>query len=282
MKRGHDVTRRGLLGGGFFGLGLGVGASLIVPAGAGLAEAAPPPRRGAWLGVSLQRGPAGGVLVEDVFPRSPAARANLKSGDMVVRAAGEALDSPRDLIRVVQAHRAGDRLPLRIRRGGREHDVTVSLAAHPGKDELLRALHVGRPAPDLRGVTSVQGRVPPSMKELRGQVVLVEFFAGWCAGCRAMAPQLRAWHGEHGEAGLTMIGLTGDGVAETQKVVDAWKLPYAVGSDEGRAAHREYKVNGIPALFVVDRTGVVREATVGYEPRQVARTGALLEKLLER
>jgi peroxiredoxin len=241
---------------------------------------AAPRRAPPWLGVSLGSGPAGGVIVEVVFRTSPAEAAGLKSGDMVLRAGGVELHRPAELVAQVKQRQPGDALKLEVRRGGREIAVTVKLAAHPGDEEVVRRMHVGNRAADLPGLAAVQGPVFSSMKDVRGDVVLVEFFASWCAGCKAQVPMLSAWHQKLTPRGLRALAVTAEDRDEARHVIAAWKLPYAVASDVDSKSHRAYHVSGIPALYLVDRAGIVREAVVGYRPAQRAPLETLIEALL--
>ena len=159
-----------------------VGLVIAAPAWAGPKTGKP------WLGVSMKSGPAGGVIVDIVFPKSPAAKAKLQTDDMLVSADGVPLDEPRDLVQLVSTRRPGVSLRLEVRRGGREHAVNVELTSHPGPEGLMRLIHVGRRADDLLGATAVQGQVPARMKGPEGKGGVLDFFAAWCGGCRGRAP----------------------------------------------------------------------------------------------
>jgi thiol-disulfide isomerase/thioredoxin len=95
---------------------------------------------------------------------------------------------------------AGLALPLGL--------FSASVAQQPAKKEAdPSALLLGKKAPELVGAFAVNGR-PVKLSQLRGKVVLVEFWAVWCVHCRTMFPHLNAWHKELREDGLEVLGVT--------------------------------------------------------------------------
>jgi peroxiredoxin len=258
-----------------------VGASLAALAlGVPLPVGALPQQAAPWLGVGLKPGPMPGVVVDFVFRKSPAEAAGIRADDLIVSADGVALAGPDDLVAQIRRRAPGETIALVLRRGGKERLFQIVLAAHPGQEELVRRQHVGNTAADLPGLEAAQGSVFTAMKQARGDVVLLEFFASWCVACRAQVPQIAAWHRRLAARGLRAMGITDEPLEEARKVASDWRLPYAVASDRERKGHRAYRVGGIPALFVIDRAGVVRDARVGFHPAQQKPLETLLEQLL--
>lgn len=254
-------------------------ASATVGLAAGPTLAAPKSGK-PWLGISMTSGPGGGVFVDVVFRKSPAAKANLEQGDMIVRIDDVDLDEPRELVALVKRHKAGDELEVVFRRGGREKKATVELAEHPGQAEVMRLMHTGRKAPDPGALHAVQGTVPATMKAMRGDVVLVDFFASWCVGCKALAPTLAGWHRKLGAKGLRVVGVSSDDPSTARQNVAKWKIPYAVGSDDGSVLQRAYMVSAIPAVFLIDKKGVVQDVMIGFDPSRLGAFEKAIAKLL--
>lgn len=80
-----------------------------------------------------------GALVREVTPDSPAAKAGLKSGDVVLKVGDRDVKDPDDLIHEVARHKPGDRLTFHVMRDGKEQDVSVTLAERPAGSERTGA-----------------------------------------------------------------------------------------------------------------------------------------------
>jgi thiol-disulfide isomerase/thioredoxin len=230
----------------------------------------------AWLGLELAAD-GNGVVARRVLRGSPAETAGLQAGDTIVAFDGRPMASPREVIESVASAGAGVSVTLTIRRGGVASTRTAVLAAHPGDEGVLRLEHVGLVAPSVGAIRTVQGaEVDPA--KLRGRVVLVEFWASWCAACRLGAPAIEAVRVRYEAQGLAVVALTDDTAEVAAKALAKHGLRCAVGAELSPDASRAWSVRVLPTMFVLDRQGVVREAFVGT--RSADALGAAVEPLL--
>lgn len=112
-----------------------------------------------------------------------------------------------------------------------------------------------RPAPAF-SVTGLDGR-PVTRESLRGRVVLLDFWATWCAPCRKSMPELQALHDRYRARGFTVLGVSIDegGPAKVKKFVRG-KYTYPIAMDSETApAWEAYRVKAVPAAFLIDRDG---------------------------
>jgi thiol-disulfide isomerase/thioredoxin len=235
-----------------------------------------------WLGVEVGSAPAGqaGVLVQSIMHQSPAERAGLRAGDQILRIGAEDVTSARDVVRVVSSHRGGDRVGLALVRDGSERLIPVVLAERPDPDEMLKLELGGDIAPAWHPLATVRGSVPATLAELRGRVVVMEFWASWCVPCRMTAPRLSAWQDRYGAQGLTVIGITMDAPEVALQASVEMGIDYAVLSDPDGETTRTYKAFALPTLFVIDRAGKIRVAMVGYSSDGLEKAESTLRGLL--
>jgi putative serine protease PepD len=85
----------------------------------------------AFLGLSTAAAPGGGAQVAGVTAGGPASRAGIQAGDVVVAVGGVAVSSPDDVARAIEDRAPGDRVELKVRRGGAERSVRVTLGQRP-------------------------------------------------------------------------------------------------------------------------------------------------------
>ena len=119
------------------------------------------------------------------------------------------------------------------------------------------------------------------LSDLRGKVVVVDFFASWCPPCRREAPILARVAGRFKGQGVEFVGVAvWDDEGEVRRYVREFGLPFPVGLDSRGRIAIEYGIRGIPEKFLIGRDGVLLRKVVGPTPEE--KWEALFRDLLSR
>jgi thiol-disulfide isomerase/thioredoxin len=98
-----------------------------------------------------------------------------------------------------------------------------------------------------------------NLRSYRGKVVLLNFWATWCAPCQLEMPAFSRWQQEYGPQGLQILGISMDDDAPpVRKLVTGLKLDYPVAMGDARLGERYGGVLGLPLTYLIGRDGVVR------------------------
>lgn len=165
---------------------------------------------------------------------------------------------------------------------------------------------IGKPAPEFLGEFALNGK-PTPFKDLKGKVVLVDFWAVWCGPCIATFPELRELHTKYKDKGLEIVGVTNYqerfGFDKgTGKLIPGQKLSHqeeqamlkdfaayhklehrllVVSAEEHRQIGKDYKITGIPHVTIIDRKGNVQLVKVGFSPDNAKAIEEMVKKLLD-
>jgi len=118
------------------------------------------------------------------------------------------------------------------------------------------------------------GGQPLSNATLKGKIVLLDFWATWCAPCRKSMPELQGLHDKFSQRGFVVVGisidengLAEDGLAKVKKYVRAKKIRYPIALDsEDNPAWDAFHVKAVPAAYLLDREGRVVAQWTGKSP----------------
>jgi len=94
-----------------------------------------------------------------------------------------------------------------------------------------------------------------TLKHLRGQVVLINFWATWCPPCRKEMPDLETLYRRFGQQGLVILAISDEEASKVEPFIAEHKVSYPILLDPGRKVNEQFRVEGIPLSFVYDRDG---------------------------
>lgn len=136
---------------------------------------------------------------------------------------------------------------------------------------FLGACVAANGAPVVSGPTSLIDRRAPEfarkdlggrileLRSFRGKVVLLNFWATWCAPCLTEMPVFSSWQRQYGPQGMQVIGISmDDDSPPVQEVVTKLKLEYPVAMGDAKLGEHYGGVLGLPLTYLVDRNGIVR------------------------
>ena len=101
------------------------------------------------------------------------------------------------------------------------------------------------------------------LSDLRGKVVLLDFWATWCPPCRMELPSIEKLHEEYKDKGLVVLGINDEDNGTVKGFLKSHKYTLPVLMDVKRAVHRMYGARAIPTVVVIDADGVIKGYYVG-------------------
>ncbi|HMF96430.1 MAG TPA: TlpA disulfide reductase family protein [Vicinamibacterales bacterium] len=139
------------------------------------------------------------------------------------------------------------------------------------KAAALKSL-VDKPLPPL-ALTTVDG-LPYDAKNLRGKVVLLDFFASWCGVCKAELPQLKGSYAQYQNnpnVVFLLVSIDEDS-HRLQRYLSEMKFPFPVARAKPQDMEKALGFDNVPATFYVDKGGVVRYEVIGTEAHGDSQT----------
>lgn len=150
---------------------------------------------------------------------------------------------------------------LLFKRDAGAQTIPSDLSAVPAKANF--------PAPEVT-LTDTRGE-SHSLRDYRGQVVLINLWATWCPPCKAEMPTLQAFYDKYREEGFTIIAINdGDPTEDVLQFEKDYQLSFPIWLDpKYYATEQAFKTMNLPSSFVIDRAGTVRLMWVGAISRKM-------------
>lgn len=143
----------------------------------------------------------------------------------------------------------------------------------------VSAQEVGRPAPafDLPAAGAKNVR----LADLKGRVVLVDFWASWCAPCRKSFPFLGELQARYGGEGFTVVGINVDEErSEADRFLAETPAAFPIVFDPAGETPADFGVKGMPSSYLIDRAGKVILVHKGFRERDKAELEAKVKEAL--
>ncbi len=203
----------------------------------------------------------GAVNVMRVYTDSPAERAGLEVGDVVLGPPGAPFEEPNQVREWTMRRQIDVPTPLEIRRGAGVRTITLKPGPFPLElPKLPGPPKVGSVAPKLE-LELFRGKT--DLAAPRGRLLF--FWATWCTICKEALPEVIAYAQTHD---VDVVAITDEPASVLEPFFRDFKAPFPeiVALDPLRRTFESYGVSGTPTFAIVDRDGVVRAYQTGYPP----------------
>ncbi len=104
------------------------------------------------------------------------------------------------------------------------------------------------------------------LSDLRGQAVILNFWASWCPPCRAEMPAIQAIHQAYQDRGLVVLGVNAanqDSLTQAQEFTANMNLAFQILYDSSGTVQELYAISALPSTYFIDRAGIIRAVVIG-------------------
>ncbi len=142
------------------------------------------------------------------------------------------------------------------KQGQQVDQILASMKAQAEGEKIKQSLVVGKPFPDFEG-KNLAGKAF-SLKDYKGKVVLIDFWATWCGPCVAELPHVKETYSHYKAKGFDVIGISLDrDRAKLEGFIKDEKMGWTQHFDEGGVIASKYGVNSFPTTYLIDGEGKI-------------------------
>lgn len=147
-------------------------------------------------------------------------------------------------------------------------------------DELFAAAEAKAAPLADQALLTLDGQ-PVALNDLRGQVVLLDFWASWCGPCRESFPWMNGVQQRFGDQGLVIVGVNLDqDPAAARTFLQNVPADFTILLDTQAQWPEAYGLFGMPSSYLIDRQGRIRASHIGFHSNKVANYEASIAQLL--
>jgi protein SCO1/2 len=144
----------------------------------------------------------------------------------------------------------------------RDMRILLGMPGVSAGQAAIPAPEAGHPAPALNLPGLHGGRI--SLDSLRGKVVVLNFWATWCAPCKSEMPMLNAWYRRMKNQGVVLLGVDQqEGAGDVAPFVRRLGVTYPIALDTDGMTSARFDVAGLPTTLIIDRRGIVHSYRPG-------------------
>lgn len=138
---------------------------------------------------------------------------------------------------------------------------------------------IGQTAPDFTLTSST--KLNTRLAELRGQVIMLNFWATWCNPCRVEIPHLQKLYAQYKDIGFTILGVSVDNnTVKAAKMAKDLGAKFPILFDNTQNVSKLYSIKTMPFTLLIDRDGKIRHMFQGYKPGYEVKYAKAIRELL--